>query len=469
MSKLKAIHLLIVAGSLAVSSAAYATEYYVCYNATECNSGAGSNWSSGSSGNSGLSKSSPWQCPDDVEGNLSAGDVVIFGDGNYTFSRCGSGNEILNLNGTKGTSSDWIVLRAENKWGAVFDGQDTASSSDNRSRYLVKVSGASYIRFEDFEMKSAQVIFHGNDQSRIAHHLHFKGMRLHDCGLACIHSGVGVNHDWIIEANYIYDIVDRASDPCNHNHGAYLHGYNHTLVNNVLYSGFGGSLLSVGGICSLNGQNDPPDFTHTIWAINNTFDGNGCVLSTSARDSIDFYNRQFANADNCANKSPSGTPRNFKNVRFDNNLFLHGETQNDSSGRGAQFVSSDSTTNESVSCTHWPWYQPGCSTQARGTAGYLEFNNNVSETRAQNSQYQGFTTVYSQNCDSCTSINLTNETGHDYEPTVDSSAIIGTGSPTYAPIDDILGNPRDPGSVDVGAYQISTSGPRPNPPVFSGN
>src|SRR6266550_2779250 len=51
---------------------------------------------------------------------VNPGDMVIVRDGVYT----GSSSEVLAI-GRGGTASNWVVFRAEHKWGAVLDGQGT--------------------------------------------------------------------------------------------------------------------------------------------------------------------------------------------------------------------------------------------------------------------------------------------------------------------------------------------------------
>jgi hypothetical protein len=465
---------LLVVGALGISSNSEAATYYICYSGAACNAGAGSGWSDGSAGNDGTSKKTAWACPRQMQGKLSAGDVVIIGDGNYTFSKCGSGNEILNVQGMHGTPQNPIIIKSENKWGAVIDGEETSPDDGDRSRYLIKYRGASNITFEAFEVKRAKVLFHGNDPRNVSHDIIFRGMKLHDCGFACIQNK-GTYYNITIDSNFIYDTKDNSkhtgSHVCTHNHNLYLMGYNLTVTNNVLHSSNGGSMMTVGGFCSLSGNQDPVNFTHTIHATNNTFDGNGCDANYVEPDgskrynSIDFWNRQFT-PQHCTDIG--GIPRNFKNVRFQNNLMLNGQTANSGSEQ-SHFVSNtvvDKIVNP-PNCTHWPWWSSSCVSGTRGDVGYLEFINNAAEVRAQNSTHQQWTTKYTDNCDECVDINVLNESGQDYRPTEKSTALIGKGLAAGAPAYDILGKPRALGSIDIGAFQLSAPGPKPNPPSFT--
>src|SRR2546429_55934 len=72
---------------------------------------------------------------------VNAGDMVIVRNGVYT----GGSNAVLSV-GRGGTATNWVVFKAENKWGAVLDGQN------NRSADGVHLA-ASFVRIEGFEIK----------------------------------------------------------------------------------------------------------------------------------------------------------------------------------------------------------------------------------------------------------------------------------------------------------------------------
>src|SRR5207244_1068713 len=76
---------------------------------------------------------------------VNPGDMVIVRDGVYT----GSSSEVLAI-GRGGSASNWVVFRAEHKWGAVLDGQGTPGVqgvSDAGVHF-----SASFVRVEGFEI-----------------------------------------------------------------------------------------------------------------------------------------------------------------------------------------------------------------------------------------------------------------------------------------------------------------------------
>jgi hypothetical protein len=357
-------------------------------------------------------------------------------------------------------------VKAENKWGAVFDGEEIVRDDASRSRKLIIFENSSHIQIDGFELKRGKsgIEFYAG---RVNSFITLKNLKMHDFSFVAISTQI-TDHDITIDSTLSYDIWDDSrrdqNHTCVHQHNMYLNGYNLTVVNNVLHSSWGGSALTVGGFCNIDGlEEDPVGFTHTIHASNNTFDGNGCVATYQEPNgdkrfnTIDLWNRTLHSGDYCSNISGGAKKRNFKNVAFENNLFLNGQTAAATNGEQAHAVGNTNT--ETVvtppSCLDFPWWSSSCESSALGSAGYLRFNHNVAETFTQNPTHQGWADEYDNNCDECIGINLVNAAERDYRPTADSTALIGKGSPLSAPSYDILGKPRPQGSIDVGAYQYS--------------
>ena len=470
-------------GAIAVPATSFGAEYFVCYNAAECNAGAGSGWSTGSPSNNGLSKSSPLQCPKDLHSKLVPGTTAIIGDGTYSWSRCNGSNAIFRPIDKDGTAAQPIVVMAENKWGAVFDGEEVVRDDAVRGRKLIMFEYSSHIEIRDIELKRGKsgIEFYAG---RVNSFITLKNLKMYDFTFVAISTQI-TDRDITIDGTLSYDIWDDSNydqnHTCVHQHNMYLNGYNLTVTNNVLHSSNGGTALTVGGFCNIDGvEQDPAGFTHTIHAVNNTFDGNGCVATYTEPggdrrfSTIDFYNRTLHSGDYCSNITGGAKKRNFKNVAFENNLFLGGQTAIAPTGQPAHAAGYQNAETILVppSCLDHPWRSASCQTATLGSAGYLIYKNNVAETYTQNPTYQGWTSEYANNCDQCSGINVTNKTQHDYRPTANSTALIGKGSAQNAPSYDFLGRIRPAGSVDVGAYQFSTDvtggpGPTPNPPTFA--
>lgn len=452
-----------------VSVEAEATEYYVCFNAADCNSGGSSGWTSGSDSNSGTSRAAAWRCPRRMESaNLKAGDVVIIGNGTYTHSACGAGNRIWNHNGDNGQPGNYITVKAENRHGAIIDGQDNNPNNDGRDVFGIQTDNCSYIALEDLVITRmrAGIWESGNDLGSTCHHVRIKGNKIYNHGFSGVRTGLS-SHHWEFDSNEIYDIRETLSQDrnhqCAHNHSIYLNGHTHTVVNNVMHSSMGGSVLTLGGWCSQTAA-DPGDFEFGYMVVNNTVDGNGCQTQGTVGygdkryNPIDFWNRAFTSG-NCP------VARNFKDVTIENNLFLNGEPT-PSGSQPSQFLTTNlaGTIVSDPKCQHYPWHdRAACENSTNGDAGYLRVNNNVAEIYVQNPTYQAWSDEYNGNCDQCSNIGVANEANNQYTPQANSTALLNKGSKANAPAYDINGNPRQVADgVDIGAYELATV--RPNPP-----
>lgn len=143
------------------STGARAATYYMCGSASSCNStplpgvvAPGSGWSTGSSGNNGTSKSTPFDSLHTAFPKMAGGDTLIIGNGTYT----GAANEVGdNDSGSAGfapygTSSAWTTVKADNTGGVLFDGQATRPMI-----YLYQSSGANlYTVFQGLVWANAQ-------------------------------------------------------------------------------------------------------------------------------------------------------------------------------------------------------------------------------------------------------------------------------------------------------------------------
>ena len=478
--------------TITVNDVSASASIFICLDATACNAGDGTGWSTGSPTNDGLTKATALSCPKDASSYNTesrtklpvAGDVIVIGDGTYTYDNCGNlfSNHMLSLSTQHGTADDYIVWKAENVGQVLWDGEEHSEDAGDRENpnaisgsgsrlFLVTMKDCSFIRFEDMEMTGGGSGLYGNSVQNICHDIIIDNMEIHDFGISGIHWQIDY-YNLTVKNSLLYDVVDditRYEQPptgdaaddnhaCVHNHSLYLNGYNITLENNILHSSEGGSMLSFGGMCGFTAAEDPPNFSFLAKVYNNTFDGNGCVATyreeggTGDRrfNAIDFWNRAMGGGGFCADVG--GFPRNFKNVEFKNNLFLNGQT-NQWNGTDPQFISN--TNAETVqapgqNCSHWPWAD-GCST-ALGGSGYLRVNNNTAETRTLNSAHQANADEYLNNNDDCTDCAVVNESTHDYTPTGSPTDICGQGDNAVAPAFDFngtaRGNPPDIGAIE---------------------
>lgn len=196
---------------------------------------------SGSDNTSGTSIS-PFRTIQHAADIVNPGDTVIIEDGVYTDTN-GDGI-ILNVN-RGGNSSSWITFKAQNKWGAVLDGQN------NSTGYGVLFgSGANYVRIEGLEIKGcADSGIHDNSSG---HDLYFYGNSIHDIGRLCTNSDYGNDGIYLgsgtanttADSNVIYNIGRLSCGgpyDFNHDHGIYISGStNDTVINNIFYNNTSG-------------------------------------------------------------------------------------------------------------------------------------------------------------------------------------------------------------------------------------
>src|SRR5437773_2567624 len=197
---------------------------------------------------------------------VNAGDGVLVENGVYT-----GGATVVYIN-RSGTAANRIVFRAANRWGAIIDGQNNASTTG------FAIPGG-YVWVEGFEVRNTGR--YGIDTD-VGHDQVVIGNHVHDIGRACT-SGTGgiVGIDayasgLVIAGNRIHD-VGRFADGengCtqpnnnwqNHDHGIYNGiGTSVVIVNNVFYNlthGWGIQRYDGGGAV-----------VHGLYILNNTFVG----------------------------------------------------------------------------------------------------------------------------------------------------------------------------------------------------
>jgi hypothetical protein len=249
------------------------------------------------------------------------GDTVVAQDGIYTDTD-GDGR-IVNLT-RGGVASKWIIFRAENKWGAVLNGMNSAG-------YAWQFGpNADYIRIEGFEIKDLTSIgfFIGSG----ATHINIYMNKVHDIArrkIACSEGDAGIGHggvyaspnanNLIFDSNIIYR-TGRIPGGCdlhdfNKDHGIYSNGPYGTVINNIFYDNNAGWGVQL--------QNSADHWN----IINNTFYGtnpgrDGHIVIVGSRNDINIQNnishspgRHFVQ---------SSTPANDAKVIIRNNLVYGG-------------------------------------------------------------------------------------------------------------------------------------------------
>lgn len=220
----------------------------------------------GSDSNSGT-MGSPFQTIQKAANIVNPGDTVIVRDGVYTDTDK-DGNIVFLTRG--GTSGNWVVFRAEHKWGAVLDGQNHSTLTG----WPVQNSG--YIRIENFEFRNLKG---GNlHAGEGAHDIYFYGNKVHDSGRVQVPcnapsvAGQGCGgyvattaYNITFDSNIFYRL-GRLPGGCpsydyNQDHGLYLRGSYTNVVNNIFYE-----IRAGWGIQLSPGSN-------AIFVINNTFSG----------------------------------------------------------------------------------------------------------------------------------------------------------------------------------------------------
>ena len=202
---------------LSIAYPLWATTYYVCDDATDCNAGDGSGWSTGNNGNNGTAKSTPWLTLDYAEDTISSGDTVIVGDGTYAAWTI-----------TAGWVSETTFI-SENKWGASIN--NIVFSGDG---------AADYITIQNFELtpsgSTAGGISFGSTTGIDHTDVSIIGNKIH--GYTCSSFGaiwVGMGTNVLIDGNEIYDCGPTGNE--NNDHGIYLSWDtdNITVQNNIIY------------------------------------------------------------------------------------------------------------------------------------------------------------------------------------------------------------------------------------------
>ena len=223
-SQVGAMLLVRILVSLAFTTTAFATTYYVAPNGSDSSPG---------------TLSQPFLTLQHAANTVTSGDTVIVENGTYTVT--GSGPIVNFPASASGTSTNYTTFQAQNQYGAVLDGNANTVITG------VEFTG-NYIRFQGFELKNiseeAISTYQGGNNIDIV------GNKIHDIGRFCTDSTTGrdgifiASANDIVEQNLIYDIGryapgESGCSPAtsyynNHDHGIYVDGAFNGGVNNLI-------------------------------------------------------------------------------------------------------------------------------------------------------------------------------------------------------------------------------------------
>jgi len=186
---------------------------------------------------------------------VNPGDTVIVANGTYTDA---DGNKIIVLLQRSGSSGNIITFKAENKWGAVLDGQN------NTADYCWMLDdNVAYIRIEDFEVKGCAKA--GIWADHYVNNIYFYRNHIHDIGRLCTDDAYGIAgyymrsdaHHITYDSNLIHAVgryhtgeqgcVNATKNYQNHDHGMYLCGDDVNIINNIFYDNKSGYDIDAAG------------------------------------------------------------------------------------------------------------------------------------------------------------------------------------------------------------------------------
>ena len=285
-----------------LSSKGLATNYYVS--------------PAGSDGNDG-SKAAPFASIQKAADIVNPGDVVIVKDGVYTAP---NGNQAIVSINRAGDEKNWIVFKAENKWGAVLHGDKTSTKYG-----FLFLQNAKYVRVEHFEIKStSRDMSEGWNMAGIwsnsgADFITIAGNYIHE-----VHGGAfhGENCEYHIYDRNIFKNIGRLPEghPTSdyaHDHGIYAVGSHTDILNNVFIDCKAGWGVQIAGYGEEHG-----DYYNII---NNTFVGtnpqrNGQLMIYSACHDILIQNNIFYQPKGAAIVTYGGGNGKQYNVTIRNNI-----------------------------------------------------------------------------------------------------------------------------------------------------
>jgi hypothetical protein len=189
----------------------------------------------------------PWATVSRSVRGVSPGDIIILRDGAYGPEGLTSGFPVWIT--SSGTPTSWIVLKAENKGGAVLN----CSGGPTNVRmgcdgYIYLHSGAAYWVFQDLVFQGGYNFGMSANSTPAAHDILVRGCRFEYIGQhpsdstygeAGFYAGPG-STNFTMDGNVFHDIGRTTGVFSFNDHGLYLHASNSTVMNNIFYAPISG-------------------------------------------------------------------------------------------------------------------------------------------------------------------------------------------------------------------------------------
>lgn len=269
----------------------------------------------------GTSWATAWCTIQKAANSVGAGSTVIVANGTYTDTNSDNNIVVVNVSGISGS---WITFKAENKWGAVLDGQNnTTSECWNLG------TGRNYISIEDFEVRGCSLVGIGSNGG--GNNIRIYRNKIHDIGRMCsdsaygkvgIYIGTGTSYH-TVDSNLIYsngrkhcDTGECTGYPCdydqNADHGIYLNGTSHDVIqNNILYDHTSGWAIHAFG-----GTQSYIDVLNNTFADSNPYRQGHILLSSNGGSNINIRDNISYNPNSFFLSSSKG----YTNIIVDKNL-----------------------------------------------------------------------------------------------------------------------------------------------------
>lgn len=273
--------------------------------------------SSGSDANPGT-QSQPLQTLQKGADVAAPGDTVIVMDGVYTSVGSRYPDRVLQIN-HGGTAGNTITFKAQNRWGAIIDGQNYSTTYG-----VVLLYGSSYVNLVGFQIRQIQrgaLWLYGTNTAPV-HDLNITNNWVHDIGRIvfpnCTSGASGAYsngyvHHVVWDRNLFHDIGRMPNSSCTdndnyvHDHALYLQGKYHIVTNNIFYNMYAGWAIKVDGFYLP--LTNATDSSHVI---------NGNTFAFNTNPKVNGHVRMYANN---PPETDSGNTMNFPvNVVIENNI-----------------------------------------------------------------------------------------------------------------------------------------------------